>query len=94
MEIDLNTADTDEYREWLALLNELSQIQAVLRDNPNRKGLKIARSHAYNLLADIQILLDHSHGVLRTSASNDAAQDTAEVADLHLVDRRAVIQAG
>ena len=94
MEIDLNTADTDEYREWLALLNELSQIQAVLRDNPNKKGLKIARSHAYNLLADIQILLDHSYGVLKTDASNDAAQNTTEVEDMHLVDRRAQAEAG
>jgi hypothetical protein len=58
MEIDLNTADTDEYRHWLALLAELSRIQDALKNNPNKKGLRLARSHAYNLLADIQAMLD------------------------------------
>ena len=58
MEIDLNTADTEEYKHWLAILAELSRIQDALKDNPNEQGLKLARSHAYNLLADIQSMLD------------------------------------
>ena len=58
MEIDLNTADTDEYRHGLALLRELTRIQDALKNNPNKEGLRLARSHAYNLLADIQTMLD------------------------------------
>ncbi len=61
MEIDLNTEDTDEYKQWLAILAELSRIQDALKDNPNKEGLKLARSHAYNLLADIQSMLDHDY---------------------------------
>ena len=61
MEIDLNTADTDEYKSWLALLSEISRIQDALKNNPNKEGLKLARSHAYNLLADIQSMLDLEH---------------------------------
>ncbi|MCW8964044.1 MAG: hypothetical protein OQL16_09620 [Gammaproteobacteria bacterium] len=61
MEIDLNTADTDEYKSWLALLSEISRIQDALKNNPNKEGLRLARSHAYNLLADIQAMLDLEH---------------------------------
>jgi len=61
MEIDLNTADTDEYKSWLALLSEISRIQDALKNNPNKEGLRLARSHAYNLLADIQSMLDLEH---------------------------------
>jgi len=69
MEIDLNTADTDEYKNWLALLSEISRIQDALKNNPNKKGLKLARSHAYNLLADIQAMLDLEHLQSKTEAT-------------------------
>ena len=91
MEINLDTADTDEYKNWLALLNELSQIQEVLKNNPNKKGLKAARSHAYNLLADIQLILDQSNGRLQSAAisvSNESEDDS-----LHMVDRRIGVRA-
>ena len=61
MEIDLNTVETDEYKHWLALLGEISRIQDALKNNPNKEGLRLARSHAYNLLADIQAMLDLEH---------------------------------
>ena len=86
MEVDLNTADTDEYRNWLALLNELTQIQQVLKNNPNKKGLRIARSHAYNLLADIQIILDLNEG--RFQPAGTAANSESDTESMHLVDRR------
>lgn len=61
--MDLNTVDTREYRRWLALLSEISRIQDALKENPNQRGLRLARSHAYNLLADIQSLLDYQESV-------------------------------
>lgn len=57
--MELNTVDTQEYRRWLALLSEITNIQDAIKQNPNQKGLRLARSHAYNLLADIQSLLDY-----------------------------------
>jgi len=58
MEIDLNTKDTEEYRQWLALLGEIRAIHEALKNEPNTKGLKLARSLAYNILADIHELID------------------------------------
>ncbi len=60
MEIDLNTRDTDEYKQWLALLKEIKSIHQTLQNEPNAKGLKMARSIAYNILADIHELLDQA----------------------------------
>lgn len=57
-EIDLNTLETAEYHGWIRLLEEICAIQTALKINPNVKGLKLARSSAYNALADIQILMD------------------------------------
>lgn len=71
MDIDLNTEDTDEYKNWLALLAEIGRIQGALKDNPNKMGLKLARSHAYNLLADIQSLLDLEDVQLSSADAND-----------------------
>lgn len=75
MEIDLNTADTDEYRHWLALLRELTRIQDALKNNPNKEGLRLARSHAYNLLADIQSMLDRVDEV--TAKEQQQAEQSA-----------------
>ena len=58
MEIDLNTKDTDEYKQWLELLREIRAIHETLQNEPNSKGLKLARSLAYNILADIHSLID------------------------------------
>ena len=58
MEIDLNTKDTEEYEQWLSLLREIRAVHEALQDNPNAKGLKMARSIAYNILADIHALID------------------------------------
>lgn len=58
MEIDLNTKDTDEYEQWLALLKEIRAIHEALQNEPNANGLKLARSLAYNILADIHELID------------------------------------
>jgi len=57
MEIDLNTKDTEEYAQWLALIKEIQAIQDALKNEPNARGLKVARSLAYNILADIHELI-------------------------------------
>jgi len=57
-QIDLNTTETVEYQKWLQILEGICSIQSALKDNPNAKGLKQARSKAYNVLADIQMLMD------------------------------------
>ncbi len=67
MEINLNTAETSEYKEWLALMKELRLIHDVLKKAPNAEGLKLARSHAYNILADIHDLLEIAEGKKPTS---------------------------
>ena len=58
METDLNTKDTEEYEQWLSLLKEIRAIHDTLQNEPNAKGLKLARSLAYNILADIHALID------------------------------------
>jgi len=58
MEIDLNTNDTEEYEQWLALIKEIRAIHDALQEEPNVRGLKMARSLAYNILADIHELID------------------------------------
>ena len=55
---DFNTVETIEYHQWVHLLEEVCSIQTALKENPNAKGLKQARSAAYNVLADIQMLVD------------------------------------
>ena len=70
MEIDLNTRDTDEYKQWLALLKEIKSIHQTLQNEPNAKGLKMARSIAYNILADIHELLDQSDPKEHESQAN------------------------
>ena len=62
MKVNLNTVDTQEYREWLALLEQIGKIQDTLKNNPNEKGLKMARSHAFNLISGIQSLLESVAG--------------------------------
>jgi hypothetical protein len=57
-EINLNSVETAEYHNWIRMLEEVCAIQTALKENPNVKGLKQARSSAYNLLADIQVLMD------------------------------------
>ena len=54
----LNTKETIEYKEWLTLMKNLQRIQDTLKKEPSVEGLKMARSHAYNMLADIHDLLD------------------------------------
>jgi len=58
VEIDLNTVETVEYKRWIALMNGVSNIYAALRKNPNDRCLKLARSHAFNLISDIQLMLE------------------------------------
>lgn len=55
---DFNTGETVEYYQWVRLFEEVCSIQSALKENPNAKGLKQARSAAYNVLADIQMLAD------------------------------------
>ena len=71
MEIDLNTKDTEEYEQWIALLKEIRAIHETLQNEPNAKGLKMARSLAYNILADIHALIDKAE----SSQSSDTAGD-------------------
>ena len=56
--MDLNTVETEEYQQWLNVLKGVCAIQTALKENPNSKGLKQARSAAYNVLADIQMLTE------------------------------------
>jgi hypothetical protein len=56
--VDLNTEETEEYQHWIRLMKEICNIQKALRKNPNREGLEQARTRAYNVLADIQIIID------------------------------------
>ena len=55
---DFNTIETVEYHQWVRLFEEVCSIQSALKENQNAKGLKLARSAAYNVLADIQMLVD------------------------------------
>jgi len=55
---DFNTGETVEYQQWVRLFEQICLIQTALRENPNARGLKQARSAAYNVLADIQMLSD------------------------------------
>ena len=72
MEIDLNTKDTEEYEQWLALLREVRAVHEALQNNPNAKGLKLARSLAYNILADIHALIDKAE---QNSAQGSATDE-------------------
>ena len=56
--IDLSTVETAEYQQWIRLLEGVCSIQSALKEHPNVKGLKQARAKAYNVLADIQVLVD------------------------------------
>ena len=57
-EINLNSVETAEYHNWIRMPEEVCAIQTALKENPNAKGLKQARSSAYNLLAYIHVLMD------------------------------------
>lgn len=57
----LNTVQANEYQHWMLLLNGVCSIQEILKLHPNVQGLDQARSVAYNVLADIQILMDSLH---------------------------------
>jgi len=59
--MDLNTVQAGEYQHWMLLLNEVCSIQEILKLHPNVQGLDQARSLAYNVLADIQMLMDSIH---------------------------------
>ena len=80
MEIDLNTKDTEEYEQWLALLKEIRAIHETLQNEPNSKGLRLARSLAYNILADIHALIDKSE-----TAQNNGLEDEAPLEGANLV---------
>ena len=79
MEVDLNTKDTEEYKQWLALLKEIKEIHTTLQNEPNAKGLKLARSLAYNILADIHALIDKSE-----TAQGDNVEDDDPLKDINL----------
>lgn len=80
MEIDLNTKDTEEYEQWLSLLREIRAVHEALQDNPNAKGLKMARSIAYNILADIHALIDK----VEQGGDQQAAEDEDSIGKLDL----------
>jgi len=69
--VDLDTEDTEEYEQWLALLKEIQAIHQTLQAEPNSKGLKMARSLAYNILADIHALIDKTEGDQASSNDDD-----------------------
>gem|GEM_PF-4185776 len=71
MEIDLNTKDTEEYEQWLALLKEIKEIHTTLQSEPNAMGLRLARSLAYNILADIHALIDKTEAAQVASDKED-----------------------
>lgn len=71
MEVDLNTKDTEEYKQWLSLLREIRSIQETLQNEPNSNGLRLARSLAYNILADIHALIDQVEAHEAADASED-----------------------
>lgn len=79
MEINLNTAETNEYKEWLALMKEIRLIHEALKKEPNATGLKMARSHAYNILADIHELLE-----IAENGGEKPAQDKDPLEGLNL----------
>ena len=69
MEIDLNTKDTQEYAQWLHLLNEIQEIKQTVQSEPNTKGLRMGRSLAYNILADLHDLIDQTEANQAGNAS-------------------------
>jgi len=79
MEIDLNTKDTEEYEQWLALLREIKEIHTTLQNEPNARGLKMARSLAYNILADIHALIDKAE-----SGESNSDKDDDPLKDINL----------
>ncbi|MCW8962732.1 MAG: hypothetical protein OQL16_02970 [Gammaproteobacteria bacterium] len=81
MEIDLNTKDTEEYKEWLSLLKEIRAIHEALQNEPNANGLKLARSLAYNILADIHALIDKVES--DQSSSEEKGKDPLENLNLN-----------
>ena len=60
MEFNLDTKDTNEYAQWLHLLEEIQEIHRAVQSEPNTNGLKMARSMAYNILADLHDLIDQT----------------------------------
>lgn len=79
MEIDLNTRDTKEYEQWLSLLREIKEIHTTLQSEPNARGLKLARSLAYNILADIHALIDEAE-----SSENNSVEGDDSLKDINL----------
>ena len=57
-ETDLNTVELDECQSWIDLLEDVCAMQITLKENPNMKGLQQARTSIYNILANIQVLMD------------------------------------
>ncbi len=58
IQTDLNTVEVTEYQQWINLLEGVCLMHVILKEHPNAKGLRQARSAAYNVLADIQMLVD------------------------------------
>lgn len=54
----LNTDEIAEYQHWVRMVREVCEIRTVLERHPDKQGLEQARSKAYNVLADIQIIMD------------------------------------
>lgn len=76
MKTDLNTVETSEYQGWLALMKELRLIHEALKTQPNAEGLKLARTHAYNILADLHDMIEIAEGNQRQA--HDESPDPLE----------------
>ena len=80
MEINLDTKDTREYAHWLHLLSEIQEIHKAVQREPNTNGLKMARSLAYNILADLHDLIDQTEGNQVADSASDLNLDHLELA--------------
>ena len=56
--LNLNLVDCQMRLHWDRLNEEVLSMQSILNSNPDLKGLKLARSKMYNVIADIQLLTD------------------------------------
>jgi hypothetical protein len=57
--IDLSKLESIEHRYWVRIIEGVSNMNSTLRQQPNMKGLKQARSTGFNVLTDVQMLLDY-----------------------------------
>lgn len=54
----MDTNEITEYQHWVRLIREVCDIHTILERHPDKRGLEQARGKAYNVLADIQIIMD------------------------------------